>query len=421
MSQPQPQFSELDFFKKRLGSTERLLAIKQQQIDSLLEITRAVNNNMPITALSRIYENILRAHLGVKTVALFIKEVGDKWLCTTPGELPGTVLSYDVETKFALFSFTTPVAALKDETLKDFEFLIPVLHKKLPVGYALIGPFGNEQSDTKEEKLKFIQTITNVIVVANENEKLVKNQIDQLVMQKELKLAADMQNMLVPRELPSNEKIEAAAFYKPHKNIGGDYYDFVQVSEHEIAFCVSDISGKGIPAAILMANFQANMRFLLSRKYPLPQFIDILNGKVLEITKAEKFITLFVGIYNYQTRMLSYVNAGHNPSILQTGNEVQLLDHGCTILGMFDTLPYVNHGEVYVEPDSVLVSYTDGLSEAVNNDGKLFEVEGLINFMTAHPMPNLSDFNTKLIDHVIAFKQDTDFDDDITLLTLRFK
>lgn len=421
MSQPQPQFSELDFFKKRLGSTERLLAIKQQQIDSLLEITRAVNNNMPITALSRIYENILRAHLGVTKIALYIKETEGKWLCITPADLPIEVLNYDVEVKFSLFTFTTPVAAIHDETLKDFEFLIPVMHKKAPIGFALIGPFGSEQIDTKEEKLKFIQTITNVIVVANENEKLVKNQIDQLVMQKELKLAADMQNMLVPSELPNNEQIEAAAFYKPHKNIGGDYYDIIPINENEIGFCISDISGKGIAAAILMANFQANMRTLLTRKRSYPQFIDALNTKVLEITKGEKFITLFVGTYNYQTRLLQYVNAGHNPSILQTNGQIELLNNGCTILGMFETLPYITHGEVTLEPGALLVNFTDGLSEAVNNDGKLFDIEGIVAFIETHGALGLNEFNTKLLDHVIAYKQDTEFDDDITLLSMRFK
>lgn len=415
------QFSELDFFKKRLSQTEHLLAIKQQQIDSLLEITRAVNNNMPITALARIYENIIRAQLGVKQVALFIRESDDHWICINAGELATPILNYNVQQNFTPFSFITPVAAIKDETLADFEFLIPVMHKKEPVGFGLIGTFSNEGRDTKEEKLKFIQTITNVIVVANENKKLVKTQIDQLVMQKELKLAADMQNMLVPSKLPNDDFIEASAFYKPHKNIGGDYYDYVQISEEEIAFCISDISGKGIPAAILMANFQANMRILLTRKYDLKQFIDILNQKVGEITKGEKFITLFIATYNCRTRKLTYVNAGHNPSILYSNGDIQLLDQGCTILGMFDALPYINSGEVTIAPGSVLINYTDGLSEAMNNEGKLFEVEGLIEFTEGHHELPLTEFNTRLIDRVIAYKQDTDFDDDITLLTLRFK
>ena len=415
------QFSEFDFLKKRLGQTERLLAVKQQQIDSLLEITRAVNNNMPITALSRIYENILHAQLGVTKIALFINEDSDHWVCITAGELPQSIVNYDVHGSFSKYSFIVPVAALKDEALAGFEYLIPVTHKKEPIGYVLIGPFGNDQSDTKEEKLKFIQTITNIIVVANENKKLFKSQLDQLVMQKELKLAADMQNMLVPSTLPNNERIEAAAYYKPHKNSGGDYYDFVTISEDEVALCISDISGKGIPAALLMANFQANLRTLITRKYPLPQFIDILNTKVLEITKGEKFITLFIATYNYKTRILTYVNAGHNPCILYSNSEVQLLDLGCTILGMFETLPYVNYGEIKLEPNSMIVLYTDGLSEAANNEGKLFEVEGLVEYLQGHHNLELKEFNDKLLDCVIAYKQDTDFDDDITLLTLRLK
>jgi phosphoserine phosphatase RsbU/P len=414
-------FSEFDFFKKRLGQTERLLAIKQQQIDSLLEITRAVNNNMPITAIARIYENILHAQLGVSKIALFINEDENTWVCITPGDLPANVLHIDVHGRFQQYSFIVPVAALKDNDLDGFEYLIPVTHKKVPIGYALIGPFGDDQHDTKEEKLKFIQTITNIIVVANENKKLFKSQLDQMVMQKELKLAADMQNMLVPSQLPNNERIEAAAFYKPHKNIGGDYYDFINISESEIAFCISDISGKGIPAALLMANFQANLRTLITRKYQLPQFVDIINGKVGEITKGEKFITLFIATYNFNTRILTYINAGHNPSLLFNNGEVELLDQGCTILGMFDTLPYINFGEVKLAPGAVIINYTDGLSEASNNEGKMFDTEGLMQFAKANQQMELSGFNAKLIEHVIAYKQDNDFDDDITLLTLRFR
>jgi sigma-B regulation protein RsbU (phosphoserine phosphatase) len=415
------QFSEIDFFKKRLGQTERLLAVKQQQIDALLSITSAVNNNMPNNALARIYESMLHAQLGVSKMALFMTETDNVWTCMTPGVLPAEVLNYDVEANFSKFSFITPVAALKDERLAGFEFLIPVTDKKKPIGYVLIGPFGSDQSDTKEEKLKFIQTITNIIVVANENKKLFKSQVDQLMMQKELKLAADMQNMLVPSSLPNNERIEASAFYKPHKNIGGDYYDLVNISDHEIAFCIGDISGKGIPAALLMANFQANLRTLVTRGYPLPQFIDILNTKVCDITKGEKFITLFIALYNFDTRNLAYVNAGHNPSLLYNGTEIELLEKGCTILGMFDALPYVQFGETTVKPGSMIVNYTDGLSEAANAKGELFEIEGLTDYLTANHEMDLSAFNTKLIERVVEFKQGTEFDDDITLLTLRFK
>lgn len=414
-----PEFSEIEFFKKRVTSSEKLLTVKQQQIDALLEITRAVNNNMPVSALARIYENVLRAQMGVSKVALFVKENED-FLCLT-SDLPTEITKYNVKEKFAPFQTVIPVAALKDETLTGFEYLMPIMHKKEPVGYALIGPFSNEQRDTKEEKIKFIQTITNIIVVANENKKLLQMQVDQMMMQKELSLAADMQNMLIPSELPNNHIIEAAAFYKPHKNVGGDYYDLIQISDTEIAFCICDISGKGVPAALLMANFQANMRILTTSKMHITEVVSILNRKVGEITKGEKFITLFLATYDFNTRVLTYVNAGHNPSILKTGDETHLLDQGCTILGMFDEIPNISHGEITVKPGSVMINYTDGLSEAANNDGVLFETEGLSAFLNNNYNLPIGEFNSTLIKHVIDYKQDNDFDDDVTLLSLRFK
>ena len=149
--------------------------------------------------------------------------------------------------------------------------------------------------------------------------------------------------------------------------------------------------------------------------------IDILNTKVIEITKGEKFITLFVATYNYTTRMLSYVSAGHNPSILYSNGTVQLLDLGCTILGMFDTLPYITSGEVKVEPGSILITYTDGLSEASNKAGTLFEMEGIVDYTNRNHALPLDTFNTQLLDEVVTFMEGTDFDDDITLLSLRFK
>lgn len=415
------EFSEIEFFKKRVSSTERLLAVKQQQIDSLLEITRAVNNNLPISALSRIYENILRAQLGVSKVALFIKGGAGNWECITPSDLPAEIVNYPVQEKFSAYHFILPVAALKDGSLEGFEYFIPVEHKKEPIGYALIGPSANEQRDTKEEKLKFIQTITNIIVVANENKKLLQVQLEQLMMQKELSLAADMQNMLIPTDLPDNEIIEASAYYKPHKNVGGDYYDLIQVSDTEIAFCVCDISGKGVPAALLMANFQANMRLLTDGKLPLTEVVNILNKKVGQITKGEKYLTLFIATYDYKKRLLTYINAGHTPSLLFDKNEIHLLDKGCTIIGMFEDIPNIEYGEIVVSPGAVMVNYTDGLSEAANNKGELFETEGLTQFLTGNHQLSIKDFNTKLIETVIEYKQGNEFDDDITLLTLRFK
>jgi sigma-B regulation protein RsbU (phosphoserine phosphatase) len=414
--------TEIDFFKSRLSKLEPLFALKQQQINSLLEITEAVNNNWPINALMRVYESILIAQLGIQKIALLIKSENEKWTCLSYTGAKQGFAQLDF-TDFVLpFLELTSVTTIPNDGSSEFEFVIPVAHKKSPIGLALIGDFRQgEELDTKEEKIKFTQTITNIILVANENKRLFKSQLEKAILEKELKLAADMQNMLVPSTMINNELIETAAFYKPHKDIGGDYYDFIKLSEDEFVFCISDISGKGIPAALLMANFQANLRAIVARNYSLDTVVDLLNRKVGEITKGEKFITFFLAKYNVKSRVLQYVNAGHNPSILYIDNEeVQILDKGCTILGMFDVLPFINIGELKVPKNALLVNYTDGLTETSNDKGELFEVEGLLSYIEENHALPLNVFNTNLVEHINNFKGSDDFDDDLTLLTVRF-
>ncbi len=414
--------TEIDFYKSRLSKLEPLFTLKQQQINSLLEITEAVNNNWPIHALVRVYESILIAQLGIQKIALLIKGENDKWNCLsyTGANVEFHQLNFNEFIK--PFLDISSVGAVNSYELPEFEFVIPVAHKKNTIGLAFIGDFrAGEELDTKEEKLKFTQTITNIILVANENKRLFKSQLEKAILEKELKLAADMQNMLVPSTMMNNEVIETSAFYKPHKDIGGDYYDFIKLTEDEFVFCISDISGKGVPAALLMANFQANLRAIVARNYSLDTVVDLLNRKVGEITKGEKFITLFIGKYNVKSRLLQYVNAGHNPSILHTeGNPIKLLDKGCTILGMFDVLPFINIGEVRIPKGALLINYTDGLTEASNDAGELFEVEGLLTYIENNHEAALNIFNHNLVEHINTFKGSDDFDDDLTLLTVRF-
>ena len=413
--------TELDFYKSRLSRLEPLLALKQQQINSLLEITEAVNNNWPINALIRVFESILIAQLGIQKIALLVKtDDADKWACISYTGDNDTFNQANLEAFVKPYLDMPTVASIDRHILPEFEFVIPVAHKKKTIGLAYVGDFRKgEELDTKEEKLKFTQTITNIILVANENKRLFKGQMDKAILEKELKLAADMQNMLVPSTMLNNAQIETAAFYKPHKDIGGDYYDFIRLSDDEVVFCISDISGKGVPAALLMANFQANLRAIVARNYPLDTVVDLLNKKVGEITKGEKFITLFIAKYNFKTRLLQFVNAGHNPSILSSKSGVQLLDKGCTILGMFEILPFINIGEVTVEPDALLINYTDGLTEASNSAGDLFDIEGLLTYIEANHHTPLTQFNTQLVDHINIYKGSDDFDDDLTLLSIR--
>ncbi len=398
---------------------ERLLTVKQLQINSLLEVSQAINNNFSTTALFRIYEFILRAQMGIQSLLVFVKQ--EDWDCVTTTADPEFVSNISVNEDLGNYKIISRINHLRNPKLSGFDIIIPVQHKDEALAYVLIGELKTDDNDSIEEKIKFIQTITNIVIVAMENKKLFNNLVGQEVMKKELELAARMQSMLIPQTLPMDERKELAAVYLPHQDVGGDYYDYLYLSENEVAFCVGDISGKGMAAALLMANFQANLRSLINASGPLDNFIEILNDKVNAITHGEKFITLFLGVYNLETRELLYVNSGHNPSLLYNGEgEILQLELGSTLLGMFEKLPFVNVGRVKLNPGAVIMNYTDGLVDFENEEGEFFDIERVLDFFKENKDLSMVDFNEKLLQYVEDFKGESVFTDDITILSCRF-
>jgi sigma-B regulation protein RsbU (phosphoserine phosphatase) len=318
------------------------------------------------------------------------------------------------------FHSITHLKKNKHPFASEFDIVVPVFHKNQPLAYTLLGGISNLKGISLEERLTYIQTISNIIAVAIENKKLFKEQLVQQGLKKELELAGQMQTMLIPEHLPKDERMEMAAVYLPHLDVGGDYYDAFELNEDEYMFCMGDISGQGIAAALLMANFQASLRGLTRKQDSLTDSIRELNTKVNEITRGEKFITLFLAKYNFYTRTLQYVNAGHNPPILITNGEVKLLEEGSTILGMFDRLPSVKSGQVHIENEGFLLCYTDGLTELENEKKQDFGPERLAEFAKENYHKPVEQFNNDLVDYLVTFKGKQLFGDDISVLSCRF-
>lgn len=408
-----PEYKLMDF--------ERQLHVKHLQIESLLEVTKAINNNLSYESLFKIYEFILRAQLGVAEFVLYLKQ-DDVWERTVLyGIEEKDFKDINVETDLIRFQKTTPIENNEIEQSDLFKVIVPVYHKTQPLAFILLGKVNLYDNESLEEKLKFIQTITNIIVVAIENNRLVNQQIESEKYKKELELAANMQSMLIPDELPNNDYLVMDGIYKPHLTIGGDYYDFIKINEDEYIFCIADISGKGAPAAILMANFQAVLRTMAAEKYPIRSLVSKLNKRVIEITKGEKFITLFLAVYNIRSKTLEYVNAGHNPSIIVRQGQVETLDKGCTILGMFDPLPSIDFGVAQLETGDIIFNYTDGLTDTSNERDEMFDTDMLIHFAKQHVHLNPKEFNQNLIRRIEIFKGANNYMDDISLLSCKIR
>jgi sigma-B regulation protein RsbU (phosphoserine phosphatase) len=172
--------------------------------------------------------------------------------------------------------------------------------------------------------------------------------------------------------MPKNSRVIVNGFYYPHYEVGGDYYDCIRLSETKTGFCIADVSGKGISAAILMSNFQASLRALFTHDVNLTELINKLNSIVVVNAAGEKFITLFVARYDHESGNLEYINAAHIPPVFYNTvtKEICHLQTSCPGIGMLDDMPPVEKTELLISDYSKIVCYTDGLSELKGEDGK---------------------------------------------------
>jgi sigma-B regulation protein RsbU (phosphoserine phosphatase) len=391
----------------------------KKQLYSLLQVTRAINNNFPASDLFSIFEFILKQQLGYTKFAYCSFDEIWRWQVSYGATNETRVIKPEVD--LLQFEELTFIDENSLENLRNFNVVIPVYHKKNALAFLLIGDLDEVSLEiARNLDLEFVETISNVISVAIENKRLFKDNVQQEMYKREMEMAKEVQNMLIPSSLPNDEFIDFAAFYQPQRDIGGDYYDYININENEFIFCVADVSGKGVAAALLMANFQAYLHALVGITTDLKKIIQDLNNRVVESAKGEKFITMFIARYNKLSRKLNYVNAGHNPPILTSQNDSILLKEGTTGLGMLEKLFRLEEGEVEVAKNSRLLCYTDGLVEQENEGGKDFGIEQLELIMHQNRSCNSQEFNKILLDFLINYKGDQPYIDDIALLTCRF-
>lgn len=400
-----------------IESLKNDLHLKQLQINRLLSITQAINNNVSANGLFEMYRSFLGWELGIRQMALYIKE-DDRWHCASSIDIPNNLLNLDIYSYLTHFVRLTNLDEHVHPLLSLFDVVIPVRHKDLPIAYVFIGGF--KEDEDMYNKIQLITTITNIIAVAIENKRLFKRQLEQERLRKEMELAAEVQQMLIPKTMPSTSEYEFRSIYKPQLSVGGDYFDFIEFEDGKIVFCIGDFTGKGLGAALLMANFQANFHTLITRRLELDAFIREINTSVNQITNGERFITFFIAEYDVYKRRLKYVNAGHNPPMVVSGNQKSFLNKGCIMLGTYPDIPNIEIGYCAISDDeAIILSYTDGLTDIRNAEGDFFTEELLYDFVKDHYQKPASVFNQQLMGHIDAFRGQENIPDDFTVLTCK--
>jgi sigma-B regulation protein RsbU (phosphoserine phosphatase) len=398
---------------------EQELSLKQLQINSLLTITQAINDNVAAPELYSMYKSFIGWEMGIKRMALFFKQ-DDQWQCATHLKADHLAEMDDLGPVLKRYSKTQRLTNADSDILQGFELIIPVYHKKNPIAFALIGEVRKDANEYNQ--IQFITTFTNIIAVAIENKRLFKKQIEQERFARDMELASSVQKMLIPDHLPQSKFFEMATVYKPHFTVGGDYFDFIQYDEKRLAFCIADISGKGVSAAILMANFQAILQSLIYQYRDLETFVFALNEAVYRITRSDRFITLFIGELNLHKNTLQYINAGHFPPFLIQNGVITRLESGCTIIGAFDVLPEIHMGEVKLTHPGTIFACTDGLTDVVNDLDEYFDDSHLLSILeNAGKAQSAENLNNKLMNEVDQFRGSRPYPDDIALLTCKYQ
>ncbi|PYQ76249.1 MAG: hypothetical protein DMG04_04350 [Acidobacteria bacterium] len=305
------------------------------------------------------------------------------------------------------------------------ELLLPLSFNEKLLGIMSLGPKLSEEPFSRTD-IRLLDSVAAQTGLALENGRLteaIKAEVAAREKQKrELEIAHEVQERLFPQEYPPVAGLDYAGACRPALGVGGDYYDFILLSKTELGIAIGDVSGKGIPAALLMATLRAYVRGqIIHHQTDLTTVMGNLNKLVYESSAANRYATFFYAEFDAGSRVLNYVNAGHNPPMVfrqSAGREVLRLDRGGPVIGLMEDCCY-RQGCAALEAGDVLVAYTDGVSEAMNARDEEWGEERLMNAVAAHRMAPARALIDCLMTSADAFVAGAPQHDDMTLIVVR--
>ena len=299
--------------------------------------------------------------------------------------------------------------------------LVPLEGRTGLMGFVALAP--KPGKGLTQQELDFLQDLGPQMGRGLETAQLVRTISEQAVrrahVQRELELAREVQERLLPGRLPQTPGLDVAALYHSAEEVGGDYYDLFPTSSGLLCCAIGDVSGKGVSSAILMATLRATLRALmLGAPSEVREITARLNSQLFQASSQARYATFFLALYDPATATLTYVNAGHNsPLLLRAGGPVQRLTTGGSVLGLLPGLAFEQETLTLASGDR-LIAYTDGISEAVNQQGVEWEESGLLHALAAQSASSAEQTVAHVRQTLEAFTAGAAQADDMTLLIL---
>lgn len=414
---------------QKMEQVNRQLDKKIQELNTLFEIGKELNATLDPDKIVNLMIYAIMGEMVVNRCFVFLSQDGSlqlavaRGLQTEPEQtepfLRAGFLKSLSRVKQALIlndqSLSRNLAFLKGQRI---QVILPMRIQDKRKGYVLLGEKITKQP-FREDELEFLTTLVNQAMISLENARLFKEALEKQRMEEELNIARDIQQRLLPASFPKTAALEIEGLNIPSQQVGGDYLDWIPLDEHRIAVTIADVSGKGIPASLLMSSLQAGLRNSVASYADMGVMVGRLNNFIHANTTFDKFITFFYAEINVTQKSLTYVNAGHNPPYLyRADGSIRRLETGGLILGMMADMPYQTE-TLALQAGDLLVLFTDGVTEAKNSrdlDFEEYRLEEIIGKSLELPVKLLLD---EIVYALRAFTKGTPQSDDITLMAVR--
>ncbi len=414
---------------QKLESVNRQLDKKIQELNTLFEIGKELNATLDTEKIVNLLIYAIMGELVVNRCFVFLKDDEQIRLATARGlqTEPHQITAFTKPGFLKSLGQITEAMRIGDHLLpKNLRLLqqenilvaAPMIMQEKAKGYILLGEKITKQP-FHDDEIEFLSTLANQAMISLENARLFDQMLEKQRMEEELNIARDIQQRLLPSEYPHTDRIEIMGLNIPSYQVGGDYLDWIRLDDQRIAVTVADVSGKGIPASLLMSSLQAGLRNSVTVHTQMGEMVGRLNNFIQANTTFDKFITFFYAVIDLQRNELTFCNAGHNPPYLyRADGSMKRLETGGIILGMMANMPYETE-TVPLHSGDLLIMFTDGVTEAKSADDQDFEeyrFEEIVARVAELPVKLMLD---EIVYAIKTFTKGAPQSDDITLMAVR--
>jgi phosphoserine phosphatase RsbU/P len=406
---------------EKIKKVNRDLDAKVNQLSSLFDLSKEFSGILQTEMIGKLLVYSLIGQMLVSKYAIITGT--EKDIAFIENRFEENKLSDSLKSCNA---FNISKAIVNEEIKKQFpmlyeigvELIVPMQIKSETKGLILLGKRRTHAEYSKSD-MEFVSSLGSLAIISIENARLFKETLDKQRMEKDLETARNIQQNLLPKKIPNLSNFDISAFNESARMVGGDYYDIVKLDENKVLIAIADVSGKGVPASLLMANVQAFLKSICKQKLPLDEATNLMNDLVAENTMLGSFITFFWCIIDNSSREMVYVNAGHNPPLHIRNGAITKLKKGGMILGVLPTtIPYLSD-KINLLPGDAIVLFTDGISEAMNVDGEEFSDERLEELAVKYYKESSKDILEKIKAGIAEYTQGAEQSDDITSVIIK--